>query len=101
MPYLFFLLCGLAGLVGCTPTIDIDKSTTYKCGDKIIHVDYLDDDSVILTSNGESNVLNRVEDENGYRYDNADSQLVLHRQDGIVYFAVQGKTYPMCFEIKQ
>lgn len=98
MPYLLLLFLGLSG---CTHTVDIDESTIYKCGDKIIHVDYLDDDSVILTLNGESNVLNRVADEKGYRFDNMDSQIVLNHQDGAVYFSVQGKTYPICFQVKQ
>ena len=88
-------------LAGCSHVVSVDETVEYKCGEKIVLAEYLDDESVILKINGKSTVLSRSETDEGERFDNSDSHMTLIKKDGAVYLGIEGKVYPMCLEIKR
>ncbi|MBR2299477.1 MAG: MliC family protein [Alphaproteobacteria bacterium] len=97
-----YFILGLLFLVSaCANTVEIDETKEYKCGDKIVKAEFLDDDSVIIKINGNSTVLHQTASESGTRYDNSDSKMTLTRQGRDTYLSVDGTSYPLCYEIER
>ena len=89
-------------LAGCSHVVNVEKTTEYKCGDKIVLVEYLDDESVVVKINGVNTVLSRSETDSGERFDNSDSKTTLIRKSNdSVYLSTEGAVYPKCLEIKR
>ncbi len=97
----YFVLGLFFVLTSCAHTVDVDDIKEYKCGDKIITAEFLDDDSVIIKSNNINTVLNQTASETGKRYDNSDSKMTLTIQGRDTYLSVDGTNYPLCYEIKR
>lgn len=87
-------------VVSCTRSIDVDYVTQYKCGDMIVYAQYLDDDSVILTINGNNVVLNRTVANNKNRFDSNNSDITFIEEEGDIYLKIKGNEYPMCIELE-
>jgi len=88
-------------LAGCTHVVNVDETVEYKCGEKIVVAEYLDDASIILNMDGKRTVLTSSKTDEGKRFDNSDSHMTFITKDGNVHLGVEGKVYPMCVEIKK
>ena len=97
----YFLFVFLFCLFACAHSVEIEDIKQYKCGDKVIQVTFLDDDSVIITANGDNTVLNRTAADKGERYDNSDLKMSFFKIGRSVYLSVDGVDYPVCYEIKR
>ena len=91
----------LLTLTACSHSIEIEKTEEYKCGEQIVHAQYLDDDSVILNINGTNTVLSRSASAVGKRFDNSDSQMTFTKQGSNIYLSVKGKSYPLCLRLEK
>ena len=88
-------------LAGCSHVVDVNETVEYKCGEKIVLAEYLDDSSVILKIDGKNTVLTSSKTDEGERFDNVDSHMTLIKKDGNTHLSIEGKSYPMCLEIKR
>ena len=88
-------------LAGCSHVVDVNETVEYKCGEKIVLAEYLDDSSVILKIDGKNTVLTSSKTDEGKRFDNSDSHMTFITKDGNVHLGVEGKVYPMCVEIEK
>lgn len=86
-------------LMSCSHTVEIENSKNYKCGDKIIAIDFLDDDSLILKMNGQSNVLTLIASASGSKYENISAGLIFWNKGSDNYLKINGYDYPQCKEI--
>ena len=93
------LLLSMLLLSGCANTVDVEDTIEYKCGEKVVMAEFLDDESIILRVNGANTVLTRTATDEGKRYDNSDSKMTFTEQKGNVYLSIEGKTYPLCSKI--
>lgn len=98
MKYLIFGLALLAG--ACSNTVEIDQQGDFKCGDHIVKVSLLDDDSMILRMNGINNVLNKTAASAGEKYENSASGISFTELDGEQYLTINGQNYPACKKIE-
>lgn len=98
MKYLIFGLVLLAG--ACSNTVEVDQQAAFKCGDHIVNISLLDDDSMILRMNGINNVLNKTVDSAGEKYENSVSGISFTDLDGEYYLTINGQNYPACKKIK-
>lgn len=89
-----YWLVGLSlALIGCSNTIDIEDVREYKCGEQIIRVEFLDDESVIINNNGTNTVLAEVADN---RYENSAAKIIFQKQHGDYSLSIDGHSYPIC-----
>ncbi len=86
-------------VAGCSSTVKVKDSASYKCGDQIIAVETLNDNSVILKLNGTSHVLNHVVSDSGHKYQNISAGLTYWEKDGDHFLNMNGVPYPMCREL--
>lgn len=97
--FLFLPVAAVLTVAGCSSAVKVEYSASYKCGDQIIAVETLNDNSVILNLNGTSHVLNHVVSDSGYKYQNISSGLIYWEKDGNHFLEINGTPYPMCKEL--
>jgi len=97
----YIALTALLMLSACAHTVDVEETTEYKCGDKIVTAEFLDDDSVVVKIDGQTSVLNKVKSENGRRYDSTDSKISLSQDGSDTYLSINAVNYPLCAEIER
>ena len=96
-----YWILGLSLMVmACSHSVDVKDQAGYKCGDQIIRVTVLNDNSMIVRANGIDHVLTKVASPAGEKYEDAVSQVSLTKQDGEFYLGMQGRNYPLCLKIK-
>lgn len=96
-----YWILGLSLLAGaCSNTVEVDQQAAFKCGDHIVKVSLLDDDSMILRMNGINNVLTKTVSASGETYENSVSGISFTEADGEHYLAIHGQNYPVCKKIK-
>lgn len=86
-------------IMGCSSVIEVEKKAEYKCGEQVINVEYLDDDSVIMRINGTRTVLASVEASSGYRYENIVAKMLFIEKKGKTILSINSHEYPLCREI--
>lgn len=86
-------------IAGCSSTVKVKDSASYKCGDQVIAVEVLNDNSVILKLNGTSHVLHHVVSDSGHKYQNMSAGLTYWEKDGDHFLNMNGMSYPMCQEL--
>gem|GEM_PF-299853 len=97
-----YWILGLSLMVmACSHSVDVKDQASYKCGDQIIRVTVLNDNSMIVRANGIDHVLTKVASPAGEKYEDAVSQVSFTKQDGEFYLGMQGRNYPLCLKIKQ
>ena len=99
MKHLFLILPFLAA--ACANNVEVTRETEYKCGEKIVQADFLDDDSMILRVDGINNVLVKVAATSGKRFENSASKVTFMQQNGDYYLSISGHNYPVCQEISR
>lgn len=97
-----YWILGLSLLAGaCSNMVEVDQQADFKCGDNIVKISLLDDDSMILQMNGINNVLTKTAFSDGEKYENSVSGVSFTEQNGEHYLAVNGQSYPACKKIKR
>lgn len=97
-----YWILGLSLLAGaCSNMVEVDQQADFKCGDNIVKISLLDDDSMILQMNGINNVLTKIAFSGGEKYENSVSGVSFTEQDGEHYLTVNGQSYPACKKIKR
>ena len=85
-----YWILGLSLMVmACSHSVDVKDQASYKCGDQIIRVTVLNDNSMIVRASPA-----------GEKYEDAVSQVSFTKQDGEFYLGMQGRNYPLCLKIK-
>lgn len=95
----FYLLMLPLLLASCANTVEVDKTATYKCGDKVVNVQYLEDETLIATIDGNTNVLSLVVSASGEKYENVATGVIFWNKGGDNYLEIAGRGYPNCKEI--
>lgn len=96
-----YWILGLSLMVmACSHSVDVKDQASYKCGDQIIRVTVLNDNSMIVRANSIDHVLTKVASPAGEKYEDAVSQVSFTKQDGEFYLGMQGRNYPLCLKIK-
>ena len=97
-----YLILGITFLAAaCANNVEVTRETEYKCGEKIVQADFLDDDSMILRIDGINNVLVKVAATSGKRFENSASKVTFMQQNGDYYLSISGHNYPVCQEISR
>ncbi len=96
-----YWILGLSLLVmACSRSVDVKDQASYKCGDQIIRVTVLNDNSMIVRANGIDHVLTKTLSPAGEKYEDTVSMVSFTKQDGEFFLAMQGRNYPVCKRIK-
>ena len=68
-----YWILGLSLMVmACSHSVDVKDQASYKCGDQIIRVTVLNDNSMIVHANGIDHVLTKVASPAGEKYEDAE-----------------------------
>lgn len=97
-----YLILGMTFLAAaCANSVEVTHETEYKCGEKIVQAEFLDDDSMILRIDGINNVLTKVAASSGKRFENLATKVTFMQQNGDYYLSIADRNYPVCQEIER
>lgn len=99
-----YLILGTALLAAaCThkAEVEVTHHAEFKCGNKIVQAEFLDDESMILRIDGINNVLTRASFSDGKRFENMATLVTFTQQDSNYYLSIAGHNYPVCQEINR
>lgn len=86
-------------VAGCSNAVEIEDKADYKCGDQVISVEMLEDETAVLRMNSTNYVLNRVVTASGAKYEGMKSGISFWSKGDEAYLAVGDKSYPKCKEM--
>lgn len=81
----------------CAHKVEVEDYAKYKCGDEVVSIDFLEDDTAVLKINGDNYVLDRMVAASGAKYVGRDITFWNKGDNATLIF--MGRTYPKCIQI--
>lgn len=86
-------------LAACAHEVEVESAADFKCGDKVIETQYLDDDSMIVKIDGRNHMLENVISASGAKYSNAKGDIIFWNKGSDNYLEIGDISYPLCKKI--